>query len=217
MLKYGKIIQFDPKVFDPLNIDRQSIESIPDHSRVLEIGCATGFAGEYLIKQKDCYVVGVDVGKDEAAIAKKRLNKVIVGDIEDSSIQKSINEKFDIVYASALVEHLKDPWAALTAWRKFLKKDGQLVITTSNIAHWSMRIKLMKGNFNYEPFGILDNTHLRFFTYNSFKKAAESSGYTVLHYKIDAVGGGYPKVSKFMSQFYPNIFAYQMLIVARQK
>ncbi len=214
MLKYGKNINFDPKRLDPLNIDRQSIELIPNNSRVLEIGCATGFMGEYLIKNKGCRVYGVELGGDEAKAASKVLTRVYRGDIEDPKVLAAVNEKFDIVLVQALVEHLKDPWRTLVSWRKFFKKDGFLIITTSNIAHWSIRLQLLMGKFNYQEYGILDNTHLRFFTIKTFRKLLTDCGFKIEYFSIDPVGGGIPKVSKLLSKIWPNLFAYQMLIKA---
>lgn len=217
MLKYGKNINFDPKRLDPLNVDRQSIELIPNNCRILEIGCSTGFMGKYLRRQKHCYVVGVEKGIDEVKEAKKSLNQVIDGDVEEKITLARIDEKFDVVFASAIIEHLKDPWTALKNWKKFLKKNGFLIITTSNISHWSIRLQLLVGKFNYQEYGILDNTHLHFFTTETFKKLVKNSGYKVEYSSIDPVGGGLPRISKVLSRIWPNLFAYQMLIKARPK
>jgi SAM-dependent methyltransferase len=219
MLKYGKNIIFNPEKLEPLNIDRQSAARIPEGARVLEIGCATGFVGKYLIKKKHCEVIGVELGKDEAKEAVKVLQNVIIGDIEDKKTILQIKKlgKFDVVYASALIEHLRDPWVALQTWGTFLKKDGRLIITTSNVVHWSTRLKLLKGDFSYQQYGILDNTHLRFFTTKTFPKLAEDAGFSVSYFSIDPVGGRYPRVSRFLSRFFPNTFAYQMLIEAKPK
>lgn len=216
-MKYGKnISRFNPEKLSKHNVDRQSIQMIANGSRVLEIGCATGFMGEYLIKKKKCEVVGVELGLDEAKIARTKLTKVIVGDIEYKQTISQIRKmgKFDVVFAAALIEHLKDPWEALRTWKTFLKPNGVLIISTSNVAHWSQRIKSVRGTFNYTEYGILDNTHLRFFTTNSFQKLVTDSGFTVREFKIDAEGGGYPRASLLGAKFFPNIFAYQMVIKA---
>lgn len=215
MLKYGKNITFDPSLLDRRNIDRQSVSLIPQGARVLEIGCATGFMGEYLIKGKKCKVTGIELGKEEAREARKKLTAVIEGDIEDPKILQQIKGEFDVVFASAIIEHLKDPWKALGQWKKFLIKDGFLLITTSNITHWSIRLRVLRGDFRYQEFGILDNTHLRFFTPETFKDLVRTSGYEIENFSIDPVGGGFPRISLFLSRFFPNVFAYQMLIVAK--
>lgn len=217
MLKYGKKINFNPERLNPLNIDRQSTELIPERSRVLDIGCATGFIGRYLKSKKKCEVWGIELGKEEAREAKKYLDKIIVGDIEDIGTANQIKGKFDIVFASAIVEHLKEPGESLKHWKKFIKKNGKLIITTSNIAHWSQRLSLLKGEFEYKDYGILDNTHLHFYTPTTFRKLLKESGYNIEHFSIDPVGGGIPRISKILSKIFPNIFAYQMLILASPK
>lgn len=217
MLKYGKNITFNPDKFDPLNIDRQSIELIPQGSTLLDIGCATGFMGEYLIKKKDCQVYGIEISREEAREARKRLVKVFEGDVENKSTLNQIKEKFDVILAQAIIEHLKDPLKALKSWRRFLKKGGVLIVTTSNITHWSTRLDIIRGKFDYKDYGILDNTHLRFYTMNTFPELVRSAGYKIEKFSIDPVGGGLPRISKYLSNFFPNVFAYQMLVMAKPK
>lgn len=216
MLKYGRQSNFKCNRLHPLNIDRQSISLVPSNTKVLEIGCATGFMGEYLKKHKHCVVVGVEQGFDEARAASLRLDKVIRGNIEEQKILKRIKKlgKFDVILAAAVVEHLKDPWASLSEWKKLLKINGFLVITTSNITHWSVRLHMMLGKFEYEEYGILDDTHLRFFTPGTFKRLIEDCGYRIEYFAIDPVGGGFPKISLVLAKLFPNLFAYQMVIKA---
>src|SRR3989344_8940263 len=132
MLKYGKDPVFDPETRHFLNIDRQSLSLIPRGSYVLDIGCATGFMGEYLKKEKNCSVIGVELGHDEALQAKKVLDGVVIGNAEDPITFKKIKGKFNVIVASAVIEHLKDPWGALRLWRSLLAKNGVLIVTTSN-------------------------------------------------------------------------------------
>lgn len=218
-MKYGKnILSFNPDKLSRHNINHQSLELIPKKTSVLEIGCATGFMGEYLIKKKHCIVAGVEIGLDEAKIAKTKLTKVITGDIESKKTISDIKKlgRFDVVFAAALVEHLKDPWNSLKEWKTFLKPDGCVIVSTSNVAHWSQRIKAARGKFDYTDYGILDNTHLRFFTTKTFPKLIEDCGYKIEYFGIDAEGGGFPRLSLPGSIFFPNLFAYQMVIKARK-
>lgn len=217
MLKYYKNTKFNPEKLDPLNIDRLSTSLIPEGSKVLEIGCATGFMGEYLIKNKKCEVVGIDLAHGEAKEARKRLTSVIEGDIEKDETLEKIKGKFDVVFASALIEHLKNPNEAIKKWKKFLKRDGVLIITTPNIAHWSMRLALLSGKFDYQEYGILDDTHLHFFTTETFKKLFTENGYKVDEFLIDSVGGGHPRIARVLSRYSPNLFAYQMVVKASMK
>lgn len=216
-MKYFSKDKFIPEKLDPLNIDVLSVSFIPKSSKVLEIGCADGFKGEYLINLKKCQVIGVEKDPQASKTAKDRGLTVITGDIEDEKVISEVKSKgkFDVLLATAVIEHLADPWQALKVWQDFLKADGILVISTSNILHWSARLKFLFGKFDYEDYGLLDNTHLRFFTYDSFSKLIEDCGFKVLEYKIDPVGGGLPKLSKALSNFFPGLFAYQMVIKAK--
>ena len=215
-MKYGKNIVFKPEKLHSLNIDKQTVNLIPEAAKILEIGCATGFMGKYLEVKKKNTVIGVEKSHDEFLEAKKVLSKVINGDIEDASVIKSIMKEgsFDVVLASALIQHLRNPLAALKTWRKFLKKDGFLIITGSNITHWTIRKKILFGDFTYEDYGLLDNTHLHFYTPKTFKKLIKDAGYKIVDYKEDYVGGGYPKISIIGHKLFPDLFTYQMVIKA---
>lgn len=212
--------KFDLKDLDPQNIDRLAVERVPENSLVLDVGCATGFMGEYLIRKKKCRVYGVEQRSKEAELAKKKLTKVILADIEhgdsvDQILDVSKNEKFDVILATSLVEHLKDQSLFIKSCKKLLKPNGIMLISTPNIAHWTIRLSLLKGNFDYTEYGILDDTHLHFFTIKTFRKLFEENNCTVKELVIDPVGGGYPKISRLLANLLPAIFAYQILIVAK--
>ena len=217
-IKYHRDL-FDPDKLEKENIDRMGVDRVKSNSYVLDIGCATGAIGEYLEKKKQCKVVGLNISKDEAVIARKRISGIIVGDIEnkqflDKLIKYTVKEKFDVILMMSIIEHLKNPDLVIRKIPQLLKKNGIIIVTTPNIAHWSMRISLLKGNFNYEQYGILDNTHLRFFTEATFRELFGRNDFNIKDYAIDSVGGGRPRISRFLSRFFPKIFAYQMLIVA---
>lgn len=211
---------FNPEILDKQNIDRLALDQVPENSKVLDIGCATGFMGKYLIQHKGCKVYGVEIRLNESIVAKNNLNRVAVIDIEEKTAVKEIlamtnNIKFDAILATSIIEHLKDTDQFLKLCSQLLKPNGILIVSTPNIAHWSMRLSLLIGNFDYSEYGILDNTHLHFFTIKSFRKLFQKNGYIIKDLLIDPVGGGYPSISRFFSKFFPEIFAYQMLIVAK--
>ncbi len=218
-IKYNNQL-FNPSQLDPLNIDRLALSHIQIKTRVLELGCATGFMGEYLRKKNGCFVMGVEQRKDEGYIAEKKLDGVILADIENPEtidiIQKKSKQQFDHILATSIIEHLKDPETTLQRLHCLLKKDGTLIITTPNIAHWSMRLSLLFGTFDYTEYGILDNTHLHLYTIKTFRHLIEDCGYTIQTTGIDPVGGGYPKISFYLSHLFPTFFAYQLLIVAKK-
>jgi O-antigen biosynthesis protein len=214
--------KFTPNCLDKENIDRLAVEKIPENSKVLDVGCATGFMGEYLIREKKCLVYGVDKRVAEANIAKKILTGAIIADVEQgSSVKRMLDlakgEKFDVILATSIIEHLKDPSGFLKNCKKLLKQNGIVVASTPNIAHWTMRLSLLKGNFDYTEYGILDNTHLHFFTVKTFRQLFEDNNFTVKELLIDPVGGGYPRISRILAKLFPKMFAYQILIIAQNK
>ena len=186
------------------------------------MGVAKELMEKNLKKKKKCQVYGVEERGAEADIASKKLTGIIVGDIENEKtiidIKKKTNNKlFDAILATSVIEHLKFPEKFLLNARQLLKTHAKIIVTTPNIAHWSTRIELLKGNFDYEDYGIMDRTHLHFFTPKTFKNLFIKSGYKIINYSIDDVGGGYPKISQFLSRFFPSLFTYQMLIIAQKK
>lgn len=216
-MKYFYQGKFVPEKLAELNIDRQTVSLVPTGSRVLEIGCADGFMGEYLIKERGCEVIGVEIDKEAAKQSQKRGLTVICGDIEEEITFNKLKqeEKFEIILCSSVIEHLGDPVKALKTWRDFLNEEGFLLATVPNIGHWSARLKIILGKFPSEEYGIFDENHLHFFTLDSFKKMLKDCGYNIEHLGIDPVGGGLPKLSRFFSLFFPGLFAYQIVIKAK--
>lgn len=213
---------FNPTKYSRHHIDRQAVEQVPADSFVLDIGCATGFMGAYLKREKNCVVYGYDRRSPEAKLAAKVLDRMIVGDIEDESsaievLKLTNGKKFDVILATSLIEHLLNPAAAVLRMKQLLRPNGLLIMTTPNIAHWTTRLMLLRGNFDYTEYGIMDNTHSHLFTAKTFEQLFENAGFEVEHFAIDAEGGGYPRVSIFLANFFPGLFGYQMLCVGRNK
>ena len=93
------------------------------------------------------------------------------------------NGPFDVVMASDVLEHTPSPAALLTLMRLAVKPTGTILISVPNIAHWSVRLKLLFGNFDYEPVGIMDATHLRWFTAKTITELVESTGLTIIEFR----------------------------------
>jgi methionine biosynthesis protein MetW len=170
------------------NIDRIQLEMIPAKSHVLEIGCATGYMTEYLARDKQCRVLGVEPVEEQAELARKRGLEVITGLIDSQETQKQLiaytkeHGLFETIFMSQVIEHIADPAATLHALKRLLAPDGYLIISTCSIVHWKSRLQILLGRWEYEDYGIYDRTHLRFFTINSFRQLLEESGYTVVDF-----------------------------------
>ncbi|MCU7942863.1 MAG: glycosyltransferase [Candidatus Thiodiazotropha sp. (ex Cardiolucina cf. quadrata)] len=167
-----------------LNVDNNShtqlVKRIPTGSRVLELGCATGYMSDYLRREKDCYVVGVEIDRSMANRAKTVCDRVIVGDVQGRGWLKSLgDERFDIITCADILEHLRDPIALLKKLPELLSDGGILLASLPNGAHASLRLELLEGRFTYEDTGLLDRTHLHLFTYSSLREMFARSGFRV--------------------------------------
>jgi len=155
----------------------------------LDFGCSTGYFGSLIKKAKNNKVFGVEISND-ANEARKVLDGVYVFDIDSEWPKEVYEQKYDYLFFGDIIEHLKDPQKALEKARALLKEGGLVFISTPNIAHISVRLELLGGNFDYEPMGILDNTHLKYFTKESLTKLVQEAGYNI--HSIDFSANDYP-------------------------
>jgi len=147
--------------------------------RVIDFGCSTGYVSKVL-KQRGCHVVGIEVDPEAAEKAGEVCDRVVVGDIDEMDLAEELGgETFDVGLFGDVLEHLKYPQRALILARSLLAPGGYVVVSVPNIAHASIRLMLLKGEFNYEETGILDDTHLKYYTKKSIVDLLEGCGYIV--------------------------------------
>jgi 2-polyprenyl-3-methyl-5-hydroxy-6-metoxy-1,4-benzoquinol methylase len=133
--------------------------------RVLELGCASGRLAEALKQRQDCHVTGVEYSAEAAARATARLDRVIVGDCESLDLDAQFQPgEFDCLIAADVLEHLRDPESLLRNLRPFLTQDAAIVVSLPNVRHGGVLEAAVEGYWTYREEGILDRTHLRFFT-----------------------------------------------------
>lgn len=150
---------------------------------VLEVGCSTGYFSKVLV-ERGCNVVGIDIDGEAAAIAEKWLDRVIVGDLERDDVWSDIEEdSFDVVVFGDVLEHLRDPLATLRMAVRKMKPSGVIVTSLPNVAHGDVRLSLLKGSFEYSNTGLLDNTHVRFFTLETMRRLMQNAGLVVVDTK----------------------------------
>jgi O-antigen biosynthesis protein len=147
---------------------------------VLELGPATGRVTRVL-KQRGCRVVAVEQDGNMAANLEPYCSRVIVGDVERLSLPEAFGEqRFDVILAGDFLEHLAHPLELLQQLKPYLSEDGYVVASIPNIAHGSVRLALLQGKFEYRDIGILDRTHLRFFTLESILRLFCDAGFAVV-------------------------------------
>jgi O-antigen biosynthesis protein len=143
--------------------------------RVLELGPSSGHMSRVL-REQDCSVVGIEVDPEMAGGAAEYCERVIVGDLDVLDLDAELgSDRFDVIVAADVLEHLKDPLSALRRLRAFLSPEGFFVISLPNVAHGSVRLALLEGRFPYQRVGLLDETHLRFFTRESIDELLDES------------------------------------------
>lgn len=168
---------------DPGSTHTKIVSLVPPATRVLEFGCATGYMSEVLKNRLGCTVVGVEIDRDAAALAEQHTERVIVGDAEKIDYAAELaGEEFDVVLFADVLEHLKEPADLLRRVRPFVAENGVVIASIPNIAHASVRLALLGGEFRYRDWGLLDDTHLRFFTRASIQDLFEESGYAITNW-----------------------------------
>jgi 2-polyprenyl-3-methyl-5-hydroxy-6-metoxy-1,4-benzoquinol methylase len=168
---------------DPASTHSKIVSLVPPGTRVLEFGCATGYMTEVLKNRLGCTVVGIEIDRDAAALAEQYAERVIVGDAETIDYAAELSgEEFDVVMFADVLEHLKEPGDVLRRVRPFVAENGVVIASIPNIAHASVRLALLGGEFRYREWGLLDDTHLRFFTRASIQDLFEETGYAVTHW-----------------------------------
>ena len=149
----------------------------PSALRILEVGCAEGRFGAALKQQNPRRVVhGIERESSIAARAAQRLDRVLSIDIEREDVDAE-SGAFDCITYGDVLEHLVDPWSVLRRHRRLLAAGGVVLCSVPNIQHHSILKALLQGDFQYAPSGLLDTTHLRFFTYSTFTKLLLDAGF----------------------------------------
>lgn len=145
---------------------------ISENSSVLDVGCANGGMGKVLFREKKCLVWGMDYNpySIQNARATGAYQEIYQTDLNqfDPQLFSHLESQFDFIIFGDVLEHLLDPTDVLEKFKRFLKPDGSFLISLPNIAHGSIKMGLLQDEFNYTSIGILDCTHLRFFTYKTF-------------------------------------------------
>ena len=151
----------------------------PGIGRVLELGCGSGAFGAALKREGVREVVGIEYVPAAAEAARARLDRVLAADVERDALDLPAGA-FDCLVCNDVLEHLADPWSALKKLRPALRAGGWLVASIPNVRHHKVvRHLIWPGQWRYEDDGILDRTHLRFFTRESARELVESAGFAI--------------------------------------
>lgn len=151
------------------------------HARILEIGCANGDTGALVKEQEKCaYYAGIELVKHAATDAEKKLDEVICGDVE-SMIFPWPEKYFSVLIISEVLEHLVDPARVLSNLFPLLAPNALVFSSSPNVSHYSVINMLLKGQWIVESKGIMDKTHLRWFTPDSYRNMFQNAGFEVTY------------------------------------
>ena len=160
---------------------REILELIPsDANKILDLGCGAGNLGAALKKRQPCTVHGIELSKGAAEYAAKNLDHVWCDNLNRFD-PTFIKQKYDTLIFADILEHLISPWRALKKFSSVLADGGTVIASIPNVAHPWVVANLKKGVFRYEPAGILDITHLRFFTKTSICQLFYTAGLKIVN------------------------------------
>ena len=146
---------------------------------ILEVGCGSGDTGALVLAQgRAARYTGIDISAKAAAKAAGVLSEVLIGDVERMPLPWA-PATFDALVLSEVLEHLVDPWQALTRLAPLVRQDGLVLASSPNVAHYSIIAGLAKGRFELADFGAMDRTHMRWFTPRTYAGLLESAGFQV--------------------------------------
>lgn len=193
---------------------------------MLEIGCSSGGTGK-LLKQKlgVQYYAGVELMPEAAQAAQQNLDWAMQGNIEEMIDQDRLGEipaqQYDAILFLDVLEHLYNPWKVVEAMKPLLKPGGVIVASIPNAGNLYVLWKLMRDQFEYEEDGLLDRTHIRFFTLHTIRNLFQR------HYKLIDIGTNHNTWSTMYWQqkvffvltlgLWKRLFIRQYLVVAEAK
>lgn len=194
--------------------------------RVLELGCAAGAMSAVLTRHYHCSVSGIEADPDAAAEARAHADRVWVADLDANGWETLPGgDRFDVVLAADVLEHLRDPLACVLRARDLLADGGRLVISVPNIAHGGVLAALLCDAFPYRDTGLLDRTHVHFFTRHSLAQMLCRAGFAIDTVQTVDTGPWHPEFAAYW-QALPDALrealaqnpagrAYQIIVQAR--
>jgi GT2 family glycosyltransferase/glycosyltransferase involved in cell wall biosynthesis/protein-L-isoaspartate O-methyltransferase len=158
------------------NARRNLAERVPKDAReVLDVGCGNGATGKLIQQLTGARVTGIEIHPEVAKVARQVLADVHVLDVEADELPFA-QKQFDCILCGDVLEHLIDPWKALQKLVSHLKPTGCLIVSLPNVRNLGVIGGLLEGSWNYQEYGILDSTHLRFFAKSDMEKLFASAG-----------------------------------------
>ena len=204
----------------------QVVQLVGSGHDVLDVGCADGDVGR-LLQETGNRVSGLDRDAEAAEKARADLERVVVADLDTSSLLDHFEAaSFDVVVLADVLEHLREPERALREATELLRDGGRLVLSVPNVAHGALRLALLQGRWTYTAAGLLDRTHLHFFTRTSLLQLLEGVGLAVddlratvadpLGVEVELEPDRIPATLVEWVRHQPDALHYQFVLTARR-
>ena len=201
---------------------------VPPAVDVLDVGIGSGALGRHLTADRGCRVDGATISAEEAAQAARFYRRIEVADLNAVGLDALFEgRRYDAIICADVLEHLARPTAVLDACRRLLADDGELLLSIPNVGYVGLVGELLEGEFRYRVEGLLDSTHLRFFTRRSLLRMLEETGWHVDHVetiRLDLPDSEFrvafdrlpPGVQRYLLAV-PDALAYQFIVRARER
>lgn len=177
-------LRYDGHAVDPHESSGLICEMVPVGARVLDVGCGTGSMSRLIRDCRQATIQGIEPNPERARAAAERGIDVRVG-LLDATTAAELGP-FDVVLFGDVLEHVTDPAALLDVAKLALRPGGIVIASSPNVAHWTVRWNLLRGRFDYQPLGIMDATHLRWFTQSTFRSLFAAAGFVIEQYAASA-------------------------------
>ena len=174
----GKSLNYQSKVTDPYSSHSVILSRVGDGKgrRILDVGAAQGVLAQQFT-QRGFEVTCIEGSAELAALGTSHCREMIVADLDKPL--PSLNGNFDMIVYGDILEHLRNPLEVFKGFNRYLRPNGKVIVSVPNFAHLWVRLNLLLGRFEYADRGLLDRTHLRFFTLRSFWDFLREAGLEV--------------------------------------
>jgi 2-polyprenyl-3-methyl-5-hydroxy-6-metoxy-1,4-benzoquinol methylase len=204
----------------PTGSRRELLLRVGPGASVLDIGCWAGWAGAFLVEERNVTVDGVEPDLEMGSVAARTYRTVVPSTIEEAlaDLTADPDRRYDHLLFLDVLEHMRDPAPVLRDARALIKPGGSVLVSLPNVAHWSVRKELALGRWRYSDSGILDRTHLRFYTVDSARELLTESGWRIAW---ESFAVGQPPLLHLPDRWlqrlesWPRLFGVQVLFEAR--
>lgn len=201
---------------------------VPVGASVLDVGAGSGTFAQLIKRERQADVTCIEPDARRSETARSRGLNVFTGNVEEFGA--TATRTYDVAVLADVIEHLMYAAPILKSIRPLLGKQGHLIVSVPNAAHWTIRTALMRGRFDYDVTGLMDATHLRWYTLESLRRLLTASGYVVENQagSMGAMLAPYTRapwtflpqryrfgVLRRLIRFYPGVFALQHVLRAR--